>query len=71
MRRSWISHLRAAGIDDADLADVAGYTVETMLGHYTHALKQSFDAHSARHWMTASSGAHRDPTGPGGAEIEQ
>jgi integrase len=44
MRHSWISHLRAAGIDDADLADVAGHTVETMLGHYTHALKQSFEA---------------------------
>jgi hypothetical protein len=31
-RLSWITHLRAAGIDDADLAKVAGHTVETMIG---------------------------------------
>ena len=42
-RHSWISHLRAAGIDDADLADVAGHTVETMIGTYTHALGRSHD----------------------------
>jgi integrase len=40
-RHSWITHLRAAGIDDADLAEVAGHTVETMLGTYTHALGRS------------------------------
>jgi integrase len=47
-RHSWISLLRAelqrAGIDDADLADVAGHTLETMRAHYTHPLRQSFDA---------------------------
>lgn len=38
-RHSWITHLRAAGIDDADLADAA----ETMIGTYTHALGRSHD----------------------------
>lgn len=43
MRHSYVSHLRAAGIDDADLAEIAGHRVETMLAHYTHALGQSHD----------------------------
>jgi integrase len=43
-RHSYVSHLRAAGIDDADLADVTGHRVETMLSHYTHALGKSHDA---------------------------
>jgi hypothetical protein len=30
-----------AGIDDAGLAQVAGHTVETMLGTYTQALERS------------------------------
>jgi hypothetical protein len=38
-----LSLLRAEGIDDADLAAIAGHTVETMIGHYTHALGRSFD----------------------------
>ena len=38
-----ITHLRAAGIDDADLAAVAGHTVETMIGTYTHPLRRSHD----------------------------
>jgi integrase len=42
-RHSYLSLLRAEGIDDADLAAIAGHTVETMIGHYTHALGQSFD----------------------------
>jgi integrase len=42
-RHSWITHLRAAGIDDADLAAVAGHTVETMIGTYTHPLGRSHD----------------------------
>ena len=42
MRHSWITHLRAAGIDDADLAAMSGHTVETMLSTYTHALGRSF-----------------------------
>ena len=43
-RHSWITHLRAAGIDDADLAQVAGHTVEDLLGTYTHALGRSHPA---------------------------
>lgn len=42
-RHSWITHLRAVGIDDADLAAVAGHTVETMIGTYTHPLGRSHD----------------------------
>lgn len=43
-RHSYVTHLRAAGIDDADLALVAGHSVETMISVYTHALKRSHDA---------------------------
>ena len=43
MRHSFVTHLRAAGIDDADLAAMAGHRVETMLSKYTHALGLSFD----------------------------
>ncbi len=42
-RHSYVSNLRAMGIDDADLADVAGHTVETMISVYTHGLGQSHD----------------------------
>jgi integrase len=42
-RHSYLSLLRAEGIDDADLAAIAGHTVETMIGHYTHPLGRSFD----------------------------
>lgn len=43
LRHSYVSQLRAAGIDDADLADVAGHTVQTMIGKYTHGLGRSAD----------------------------
>jgi integrase len=43
MRHSFVTHLRAAGVDDADLAAMAGHRVETMLSTYTHALGRSFD----------------------------
>ena len=43
MRHSYVTHLRAARIDDADLAEIAGHTVQTMIGHYAHALGRSFD----------------------------
>ncbi len=36
-RHSYVTHLRAAGINDADLAEIAGHRVETMLARYTHA----------------------------------
>lgn len=44
MRHSYVSLLRAAGIDDADLAKYAGHTVETMIGKYTHGLDRSAEA---------------------------
>jgi integrase len=43
MRHSYVSHLRAAGVDDADLAAIAGHTMLTMVTHYTHALGKSFE----------------------------
>lgn len=43
-RHSYVSNLRAAGIDDADLASVAGHTVETMVSVYSHALDRSHEA---------------------------
>jgi integrase len=42
-RHSWVTHLRAAGVDPADLADVAGHSMQTATAHYTHALKQSYE----------------------------
>jgi len=36
-RHGYVTHLRAAGIDDADLAEVVGHRVQTMLARYTHA----------------------------------
>lgn len=41
-RHSYVTHLRAAGINDADLAEIAGHRVETMLARYTHAVGVSF-----------------------------
>ncbi len=41
-RHSYVTHLRAAGVDDADLAEIAGHRVETMLARYTHAIGESF-----------------------------
>ena len=43
-RHSWNSNLRAAGIDPADLAEIAGHSVEVATARYTHALRRSFDA---------------------------
>lgn len=43
-RHSWITHLRAAGVDPADLADMAGHSVETATRHYVHALRRSYEA---------------------------
>lgn len=42
-RHSYITHLRAAGVNDADLAEIAGHRVETMLARYTHAVGESLD----------------------------
>jgi integrase len=44
LRHSWVTHLRAAGIDPADLAAIAGHTVETATARYTHPLRRSDEA---------------------------
>lgn len=43
MRHSWITHLAAARVDVADLARMAGHSVQTLNGHYRHAKQESFD----------------------------
>jgi integrase len=43
-RHSYVTLLRAAGIDDADLAKIAGHRVETMISVYTHPLERSDEA---------------------------
>jgi integrase len=43
-RRSWVTNLRAAGIDVADLAKIAGHTVQTASNAYTLPLGRSDDA---------------------------
>jgi integrase len=43
-RHSYVTHLRVADINDADLAEIAGHRVETMLARYTHAVGESFEA---------------------------
>jgi integrase len=42
-RHSYVTHLRAQGVNDADLAEIVGHRVETMLAWYTHAVGESFD----------------------------
>jgi integrase len=44
LRHSYVTHLRAAGIDDSDLALVVGHSVETMVSVYVHALERSHEA---------------------------
>lgn len=41
-RHSYVSHLRGAGVNDADLAEIAGHRVDTLLTHYTHPIGVSF-----------------------------
>jgi integrase len=43
-RHSYVTHLRATSVNDADLAEIAGHRVETMLARYTHSRRQSFGA---------------------------
>lgn len=43
LRHSYVTNLRAAGVDDADLAEIAGHEVETMISVYTHALERSHE----------------------------
>lgn len=42
-RHSYVSHLRALDINDADLAQIVGQAEGTMVGIYTHPLGQSFE----------------------------
>jgi len=42
-RHSYVTHLRAPGVNDADLAEIAGHRVETMLARYTHSVGKSFE----------------------------
>lgn len=44
MRHSWVSLLRAQGIDAADLADASGHSVEMASKRYTHGLGRSAEA---------------------------
>lgn len=41
-RHSYVTHLRAKGVDDADLVEIAGHRVEMMLARYIHATRDSF-----------------------------
>jgi site-specific recombinase XerD len=41
-RHSYVTHLDAAGVNDADLAEIVGHRVETMLARYTHAVGEEF-----------------------------
>lgn len=43
IRRSYVSNLRAAGIDIADLADMTGHSVETATRSYTEPIRDSYD----------------------------
>ena len=53
-RHSYVTHLRAAGVNDADLAEIAGHRVETMLARYTHPVKRKLHSSEAaieRTWI--------------------
>lgn len=39
LRHSFVSHMRAAGIPDAELAAITGHTVAVMVGRYAHATR--------------------------------
>lgn len=44
-RHSWVTHLAAAqGVDEADLAEIAGHGLAVQQDHYRHPLRRSFDA---------------------------
>ncbi len=43
-RHSYVTHLRATGVNDADLAEIVGHQVATMLSRYIHPKRDSFDA---------------------------
>jgi len=41
-RHSYLTHLRRANVDDADLARIAGHSVSTLLAHYAHPVGYEF-----------------------------
>jgi integrase len=41
-RHGYVTHLRAASVNDADLAEIVGHRVETILARYTHPVGGSF-----------------------------
>lgn len=43
LRHSYVTHLRAGGVDPADLADVSGHSVATATSRYTHPTRRSHD----------------------------
>jgi integrase len=43
-RHSYVTHLRSVGMNDGDLAEIAGHRVETMLSRYVHSTHASFGA---------------------------
>jgi integrase len=43
LRHSYVSLMRAASVDAADLAAITGHSVETMHSRYTHAVGRSFE----------------------------
>lgn len=43
-RHSYVTHLRAAGVNDADLAQVTGHSVLTMLARYAHPTGTALEA---------------------------
>lgn len=43
LRHSYVTNLRAAGVNDADLAAIAGHEVETMIAVYTHPVERSHE----------------------------
>jgi integrase len=40
LRHSFVSHMRAAGVPDAELAAITGHTVAVMVARYAHATRQ-------------------------------
>jgi integrase len=46
-RHSWVSHMRAARIDVADVAAAAGHSVETATRVYTHSMGGSYELMAA------------------------
>lgn len=41
-RHSYVTHLRASAVNDADLAAIVGHRIETMLARYTHPIGGAF-----------------------------